>query len=435
MFEKLTAVLVVGGKGARLGLTKIPKALVPIAGVPLLERSIRQLADQGVRRIALLAGHLGEQIEQRFGDGSTFGLTIDVIREAAPLGPAGCFHAVRDRLNEPFIVIYGDVLWDVDLARFVAFARDRGGLGTLYAHPNDHPFDSDLIEADAKGKILAFHPKPHAGGLERRNLVNAAFYVLSPAILDHVPAAPTASDWGADVFPAVVRNGGALHAYRGAEYIHDIGTPARLARSEAALLGGAVAARSYRHPQTAVFLDRDGVLNREIDGVRSPDQLELLPGVAEAVCRINRSGALAICVTNQPGRAKGWLDEAQLEAIHARLDAELARDGAYLDDLLVCPHHPETGWPGEDPSLKIACECRKPEPGLLTAAMARHNIDPARSVIVGDHWRDIEAGRRAGVKGILVGSDAPPVGAQKAGDLAAAVELFFAERAVAKALA
>ena len=430
--QDLTAVFVVGGKGVRLGLNDVPKPMVSVAGVPLLERAVQQVARQGVRRVIMLAGYLGERIQDYFGDGSRWGISIEVVIEERPLGPAGCFQLIRERLKGPFLVIYGDILWDVDLSRFASFAVDRGGLGTLYVHPNDHPFDSDLVEIDSQFRVLAFHPKPHASAQGRRNLVSAAFYLLWPEILDHIPPAPESSDWGKDILPEAVKSGGAIYAYRGTEYLRDIGTPDRLAESTADLLSGVVGKRSYRVKQRAVFLDRDGVLNREIGGVRCTDELEVLPGVPAAIRRLNRAGILTVCVTNQPGRAKGWLTAVALEAVHARLDAELARGKAYLDDLFVCPHHPEAGWPGEDPALKIVCSCRKPEPGMLLSAAAAHNIDLPTSFMIGDTVRDLEAGRRAGVRTILVGSDAEAIqkldhfpDARRAADLSQAVELLL----------
>ena len=148
----------------------------------------------------------------------------------------------------------------------------------------------------------------------------------------------------------------------------------------------------------AVFLDRDGTLTLESDWVRSPDDLVLLPGAARAVRRVNEAGLAAVLVTNQSAVARGLIDERALSAIHARLAAQLAADGARLDGVYWCPHHPTEGV-GE---LRVACGCRKPAPGLLLRAAAELGLDLARSWIVGDAARDLEAGERAGVRGVLV---------------------------------
>ena len=153
-----------------------------------------------------------------------------------------------------------------------------------------------------------------------------------------------------------------------------------------------------RAPRRAVFLDRDGTLTRESDWVLRPDDLELLPGAARAVRRLNEAGVLAVLVTNQSAVARGLLDEPGLAAVHARLDRELERAGARLDGRYHCPHHAQEGVG----ALRVECECRKPAPGLLLRAARELAIDLARSWIVGDAARDLEAGLRAGVAGVLV---------------------------------
>jgi D,D-heptose 1,7-bisphosphate phosphatase len=425
-----------GGKGTRLGLTDRPKPMVPVAGQPLIERLVLMARDCGFTDFVFLNGHLGEVIEAHFGDGSAFGVSIEHVRERQALGTAGAFREVRHLADGPFLVLYGDVLLDVDLAHFAAFHAEKGGLGSLYVHPNDHPYDSDLVEADDDARIVCFHSKPHPQGVILPNLVSGALYVLDPRAIDFVPA-DGVSDWGKDVFPAIVAAGEQLNAYRSIEYGKDVGTPDRLAKGEADLTSGRTARLSRRTPKPAIFLDRDGVLNREIDGVHAPDKLELLPGVGDAVRRINRAGVPAICVTNQPDIAKGFMTFADLRTVLAALDTRLAESGAYLDDFYYCPHHPERGFAGEVAALKIDCDCRKPKPGMLLKAAEAHNIDLARSWMVGDRYVDIDAGRAAGTRTILVrtghaGSDRTPTSPTPdhiADDLPAAVAYILQELA------
>ncbi len=397
----MKAVVLAGGKGTRLGLTDRPKAMVPVAGVPLLERIVANARASGVAEFVFLTGHLAGVIEDHFGDGSGFGVRIEHVREATPLGTAGAVLAARHLLEEPFAVLYGDTLLDVDLARMAAFQRRSGALGTLFVHPNDHPHDSDLVEADEDGRILRFLSKPHLADALLPNLVSAALYVLDPAAIDFIPAA-CASDWGHDVFPAIVAAGRPLAAYRSVEYIKDLGTPARLARGEADLASGRVERLSHRLPKPAIFLDRDGVLNEEIGGVHRASDLRLMPDAGAALRAINAAGVPAIVVTNQPDIAKGMIGYETVREIHAALDLGLARDGAYVDDLLFCPHHPERGWPGEVEALKISCDCRKPRPGLLLTAADRHVLDLSRSWMIGDRFVDIASAKAAGARAILV---------------------------------
>jgi histidinol-phosphate phosphatase family protein len=394
-------VILAGGKGTRLGLLDLPKVLAPLEGVALLERTVRNVVRDGFNDLIFLTGHMAEAIERHFGDGSSFGVQIKHIVEREPLGTAGSFNQIRHELTEPFLVIYGDVLMDVDLAAFSRFALEKAGLGTLFVHPNDHPFDSDLVESDLNGRIVAFHPKPH-GRLDRNpNLVSAALYVLTPAVLDYVPLAQ-ASDWGRDVFPNLPE-GAPLYAYRSCEYVKDMGTPDRLARVAEDLRSGKVERLSLRNRKPALFLDRDGVINAEMNGVHAPEQVKLIPGAAEAIRAFNELGVPVICVTNQPDLAKGFMTWRDLQAVSGEIDRRLAAAaGAYLDDIRICPHHPEKGWPGEVESLKVECECRKPRPGMLRDAASFHNIDLGRSWLVGDRYCDTAAGQAAGARSILV---------------------------------
>jgi D,D-heptose 1,7-bisphosphate phosphatase len=132
--------------------------------------------------------------------------------------------------------------------------------------------------------------------------------------------------------------------------------------------------------------------------------LELLPGAAEAIRGINNSGYLAIVITNQPVIARGEASLEDLEEIHNKLETDLGRAGAYLDDIFFCPHHPDKGFPGERPEYKIDCSCRKPKPGLFFQAAKKYNIDLSQSYMIGDEEKDREAANAAGCKPVRISS-------------------------------
>jgi len=157
---------------------------------------------------------------------------------------------------------------------------------------------------------------------------------------------------------------------------------------------------SIRDPQSsrAIFIDRDGTLNEDIGYVSSPDRLVLYPWAAEAVRLINNSGAKTIIITNQSGIARGMYSEDDLDQIHSRMIHELSRDGARIDGVYYCPHHPDFG----DPRYRVICDCRKPRPGMLLAASREHNIDLAVSFVIGDKASDIQLAENAGARGALV---------------------------------
>jgi D-glycero-D-manno-heptose 1,7-bisphosphate phosphatase len=148
----------------------------------------------------------------------------------------------------------------------------------------------------------------------------------------------------------------------------------------------------------AVFIDRDGTLTEEVGYVNHPSRLRLLPRSAEAVRRLNQAGVAAVVATNQAGVARGYFSEDVLHAVNAALVAQLERAGARLDGLYVCLHHPSEGVA----PYRAACECRKPQPGLLLRAAEELGLDLAASTMVGDKASDLEPGRRVGARAVLV---------------------------------
>ncbi len=402
--DVLQAVILAGGMGSRLASRTqgLPKPLVPVDGKPLLAYQLELLADQGCDEVVLLCGFGAGAIQDWCGDGGRWGLTLRCVEEAKALGTAGAVIAALAELPEEFFVLYGDTMLNVDLRRMAAEHAASGAEATLFLHPNEHPEDSDLVESDEFGRILAIHGYPHPEGALLPNQVNAALYVVRRRVLEGfaVPEAPL--DFAKAVFPALLREGVHLHGYRSGEYIKDAGTPKRLDRVEADVRAGVVARGSLAVRRPAVFLDRDGTINREIGFLTKPEQLELLPGAAEAVRWIKQAGYRVVVVTNQPVIARGDCTTAELLAIHDKLEMELSRAGAFLDGIYSCPHHPDKGFAGERPELKIECECRKPGDGLLRRAAEELNLDLAASWMIGDRTVDVEAGAKAGCRTILV---------------------------------
>jgi histidinol-phosphate phosphatase family protein len=418
--------ILAGGLGKRLRalLGDLPKPMIPIAGRPLLEHQIELARHHGFTRIAIFACYRADVIRKHFGDGSQWGVELEYIVEREPLGTAG---AVCDRLevlDERFLVMYGDTMLNVDLARLWRAHEQFGADATLLLHPNNHPFDSDLVEMDGNGRITAFHNRPHDAGRYFQNLVNAGLYVIEKQALrdycsrtseagaskDQPPfsrgrqTGSAVGDFGKDAFPWLVAKGAHLHGYNSPEFIKDIGTPDRYhwvcAQHEAGIIGRG----SFETATPAVFLDRDGTLIEEVTehGIATADQLTLLPGVAEAVHALNQAGLRIVVVTNQPIVAKGMATEADIQAQHNKLETLLGRGHAFVDRIYWCPHHPEKGFPGERAELKIECDCRKPRTGMIQRAAAELNLDLSRSWLIGDTTTDIQTAKNAGLRSILV---------------------------------
>ena len=397
-----TAVILAGGRGTRIqkSFPGIAKPMVPVADKPVLQHIIETYSAQGIERFFITIGHLGSQIQDFFGDGSKWNIDIHYVIEKQPLGTAGALSILQSELSNPFWVIYGDTISNISLKKMRDFHLEKNAQLTLLVHPNDHPYDSDLISYDSINKITKVHSKPHPPGLEFSNCVNAAFYLMNPEIINKIPQ-NTSSDFGRDLFPNWTSMF-EMYAYNSTEYIKDMGKSERRKEVEDSYLSGKVDSRNLSKKQKAIFIDRDGVINHDTDLIKHQDEMSVYEFAGPAIRRINKSEYISIVITNQSVIARGLCDENTLNLIHSRMDKQLGDMGAYIDYLYYCPHHPDGGFPEEIKEFKIKCECRKPKPGMILEASKRFNIDLSNSWMIGDSPRDIQSGRSAGVKTIRV---------------------------------
>ena len=399
-----------GGRGTRIAelFPNIPKPLIPVDGMPILEREIRSLASQGFKDLILTVGYLADKIIAYFGDGSKLGVKIDYFVEETPLGNAGALFRLRDKIGkEPFLLLNADAAFDVDFNRMYDFHKHHGGLVTLFTHPNSHPYDSGLIIADEKGNVNKWLAKEDERPRWYNNRVNAGLHVIDPKVLDmslknlEIDVETGMPKGKVDLDRQILKplcGSGKMFCYDSPEYVKDMGTPERFHQVEADYRNGVVQGKNLKNKQKAIFLDRDGTINKYVGFLRNIDDFELIEGVSEAINLINQSGYLAIVVTNQPVIARGEVSWDELHEIHRKMETLLGKDGAYIDGMYICPHHPDKGFEGERPEYKIDCECRKPKPGLLLQAAKDFNIDLSESYMIGDSQRDVEAGQKAGTK-------------------------------------
>lgn len=414
----MKTVIMAGGKGTRISsiASDIPKPMIPIQGVPVLEREIKSLKEQGFTDIIITVSHLGHIIMDYFGNGNkkspvtgeNFGVNIEYFFEEVPLGTAGALFKLKDKLTEDFLLLNADAVFDIDFNRFVDFHKKHGGLVTLFTHPNNHPYDSGLIISDSKGTVKEWLSKEDERPKYYKNRVNAGLHILSPKLLDVEINTPKI-DLDRQILKPLAGTG-QIYIYDSPEYVKDMGTPDRYYIVEDNFANGIVSGKNLHRPQKAVFLDRDGTINKYKGFIRNPEDFELIPGVSEAIKKLNESGYLVIVVTNQPVIARGEVTYEGLEEIHNRMETLLGNDGAYVDAIYYCPHHPHKGYEGEIPELKFDCECRKPKPGLLLKAAKDYNISLKDSYIIGDTSNDILAGKNAGCKTILVREDYQDIG-------------------------
>jgi D,D-heptose 1,7-bisphosphate phosphatase len=321
-------------------------------------------------------------VRARYDGQSRGGARIRVIVEPEPLGTGGALAAARDGLAPCFLLLNGDTFFDINLRALAATCNDPDleALIALHRVPDASRYGSVVLEGD---RIVRFREKSSAAGAA---LISAGACVLRSSILDRVRTLPCAIE--SEIFPVLAEER-RLKGKPCKGYFIDIGLPETLQQARRELL-----AHTHR---PAAFLDRDGVLNADRGYVHRPDQVEWIAGAQDSVRRLNDLGYRVVVVTNQAGVAHGYYDEERVDALHSWMQNELAARGAFIDAYYYCPYHPEA----RVEKYRRSHADRKPEPGMILRALADLNVDKERSFLVGDKASDIEAARRAGVRGLL----------------------------------
>ena len=203
------------------------------------------------------------------------------------------------------------------------------------------------------------------------------------------------------IFP-LIRQQAPIFGYFSPEYIKDIGTPERLNEAEREWKSGLIANKNLKNKQKCVFVDRDGTLNKYVGLLTSAAAFQLEDMVPEAINLAHKKGYLVVVITNQPVIARNLCSFDDLSQIHNMMETELGNHGAFVDDIKFCPHHPDAGYPEERKEYKIHCNCRKPATGMIDEALEQFNICKDSSYMIGDTTTDIQTGKNAGLKTILV---------------------------------
>lgn len=404
----MKVVIMAGGRGTRISelFPNIPKPLIPIDKVPVLEREICSLRDQGFTEIIITLSYMAEKIQSYFGDGSKWKVHISYFVEQKPLGNAGALFFLN--IREDFLLLNADSVFDVDFNRMVTYHRKHGGLVTLFTHPNSHPYDSGLIIAKKNGEVEKWLAKEDERPKYYKNRVNAGLHVISYKALElsgikkeYIGKEIAGKEVKVDLDRQILKplcGTNTMFCYDSPEYVKDMGTPERYNSVCDDFKRGVVQAKNLKNKQKAFFLDRDGTINHYVGFLRDINDFFLTSDAAQAIKHINASGYLVIVITNQPVIARGEVTWEELNFIHNKMETELGKQGAYIDAIYFCPHHPHKGYEGEISELKIDCDCRKPKPGMILKAAEDFNIDISQSYMIGDSDNDVKTGINAGCK-------------------------------------
>jgi D-glycero-D-manno-heptose 1,7-bisphosphate phosphatase len=352
-----------------------------VGGKPLLEHIIWNLKRFGISKFLLLVGYQASYIVDHFGDGSAFGVNIVYSFEDQPLGTGGALRAALDHLDEAFFFLNGDTIFDfnyLDLAKMTLSSSALIGMALRSVGDASRYGNVTLLNE----RVIGFSEKVHEGP----GLINGGVAVIKRAAIETIPHGSFSIEQ--DILPSMVAKGQICGRSYGGFFI-DIGLPETLAEASRNV--------PLWRRKKALLLDRDGVLNKDLGYVATPERFHWTAGAVSTVKLMNDTGILVIVVTNQAGIARGYYSEKEFQEFMLWINAELRKSGAHLDGWYFCPHHPKEGI---EP-YKRNCECRKPHPGMLVKAMHDWQIDPAKALLVGDKETDVQAAERCGIPSIL----------------------------------
>ena len=389
------AVVLCGGLGTRLGdlTARTPKPLLLIAGHPFLDVLVEELGRHGFDRVLLLAGHLVQEVEDYVllsGAAKRRRVSLDLSIEPVSAGTGGALKFAATKLDDAFLLLNGDSWFDINLRALTAFAERSPDVAmTLALRSMLDAARYGVVTLDGD-RIIAFDDRARTPG---PGTVNGGIYVCRKAPLLAAIEEAGGGEAGSlslesVVMPALARHG-ALKGSICDGYFIDIGVPACYAAAQTE-----IPPRLFRG---AVFFDRDGVLNEDMNHVGTTDRFHWIEGAIAAVRACNDLGYLVFVVTNQAGVAKDYYEEKNVTELHDHMQAELAAAGAHIDDFRYCPYHVD----GTVPAYKTDSPWRKPAPGMLLDLLAHWPVNSAKSFLIGDKDSDIEAACAAGILGYL----------------------------------
>ena len=391
------AVILAGGKGKRLlPLTKkIPKPLTPVNGRPFLEYLIVLLKENGIEEVVLLLGYLAQKIIDHFGDGSNFGLKIKYsINKVSDTTITGTrIRDAGDLLDDHFLLIYSDNYLPFDLKKLIDFYTKKKVLAQLTAYSNKDGFTKNNVLIDQEGYVRKYDKDRKNKNL---NAVEIGFFIIDKKIFSMLPKYDFHFEH--TILPQLVEKG-QLRGFITDHRYYSISTMDRVKLTE-----------KFLKPKKVIFLDRDGVINKNPPRwqyIKNWREFKFLPTAIKALKMLSQKNYQIYLVSNQAGIARGRLTEKDLNRLHRKMKEVLRNHKIRISGIYYCPH----GW-------DEACDCRKPKPGLLYQAAREHHIDLTKALLIGDSESDIEAGKAAGCRTILMQTD---------GDLLKVVEKFLAK--------
>ena len=395
-------VVLMGGLGTRLGLKDCPKALADINGIPFFDCQMKLLKRWGFHKFLFLVGHQAGRIEEHYGDGSAWQAVIRYSYDGpGQLGTGGALKNAEKELDQYFLLIYGDSFMDIDYQETVyryQMERAEGKLGVMTILQNENRYDKSNVVY--KNGELLLYDKVNAS--DEMQYIDYGVSMLSKDILADINKGER---FDIATILTELSKAGRLAAQVVTKRFYEIGSPESLQEFRN------YAKSRFNEKHKAIFFDRDGVINElyfndDIEQIDSPLKVEdfkYKQGAVDALLAAQKMGYYIFIVTNQPAAAKGKVSLSGLYDLSTWMVQDLKSKGVMIEAINICPHHPEGSRRSKAQFLIKKCNCRKPEPGLITDLLQVYNIDVSRSYMVGDSYTDMIAGEKAGLRTVFVG--------------------------------
>ena len=400
--KDLDTFILAGGKGNRFqSISKLPKIFAKLGKTKLIDIILKNLKKNKINRVNILAGK-NHKIIKNYLEANYNKLNINIVSEDTLLGTAGCFSKVKKKyLRENILIIFGDLLFDIDLKKFNHFHLKKNSDITILTHPSDHLFDSDILEVDSKNQVKKIYFKPHKKDILVHNLTMAGIFIIKKKCLNLIPHNKK-YDFSKNFLKDALNNKSKIFSYKTREYCKDLGTPTRFKKVNKDFKLNKNKLFRLNKKIRAVFLDRDGVINVDQGPLKYSSPLNFLPNSVNALSKLRKLNYLVILITNQSAVAKGFITINELEKSFKSLETILSKKSIYFDSIYYCPHYPTSGYKKENKNYKINCSCRKPKPGMILRAKRDFNIDLKKSFFVGDSLKDYMAAKASKVKPIIL---------------------------------
>jgi len=394
--------ILIGGKGSRVKKISrtTPKAFLKIGKHSIIDHQLKQLKKLN-KKIFIISNNkiskFNNQLKKKYQH-----IGLKIFEESTPLGTGGCLKPLQDYVSDSCLIIMGDLIFNIDFKKFYSFHKKNKSDITLLAHPNDHPYDSDLLEINEKNQLIKFHNKPHKKN-DIGNLSSSGIFLINKKILKFIKPNKF-QDLSKDILPKLLKKKIKIYAYNTREYVKDAGTPKRINLVKKNMKTKKFINGNINRKLPAIFLDRDGVINKEYLNKHYQNPKQINEGAISAVKKINENRFLSVMVTNQSAIAKGIVTLDKVKSDHKRLEYQFGLKGAYFDRIYFCPYHPDKGFKGEVKKFKKKSSWRKPDNGMFLQAIKDLNIDIKNSYMIGNSSADYYAAKKTGIKCLIIGT-------------------------------